>query len=107
MQEGKGLIPLRRSLFCCDVAPWNPIHCVATSDLFVGYSITRNYAFLFIFIFILFYFLLFRAAPVANGGSQARGPLGAIAAGLRHSHSYARSEPCLRPTPQLTVMPDP
>ena len=33
----------------------------------------------------------FRAAPAAHGGSQARGPTGAAAASLHHSH--ARSEP--------------
>ena len=38
----------------------------------------------------------------AHGGSQARGLIGTTAAGLHHSHSNARSEPCLRPTPQLT-----
>ena len=36
--------------------------------------------------------LLFRAAPAAYGGSQARGRVGAIAAGLHHSHSNAGSE---------------
>ena len=36
-------------------------------------------------------FCLFRAAPVAYGGSQARGPVGAAAAGLHHSHSNAGS----------------
>ena len=35
----------------------------------------------------LFFFLPFRAAPVAYGGSQARGRIGATAAGLGHSHS--------------------
>ena len=35
------------------------------------------------------------------------GPIRAIAAGLRHSHSHARSELRLRPTPQLTATPDP
>ena len=35
------------------------------------------------------------AAPAAYGGSQARGPTGAIATGLRQSHSNAGSEPCL------------
>ena len=44
---------------------------------------------------------------MAHGGSQARGPIGAIAAGLRHSHSSARSEPHLPPTPQPTTMLDP
>ena len=41
------------------------------------------------------------------GGSQARGINGAVAAGLCHSHSNARSEPCLQPAPQLMAMPDP
>ena len=35
------------------------------------------------------------AAPTAYGGSQARGPIRAVAAGLHHSHSNARSEPGL------------
>ena len=54
-----------------------------------------------------FWFLLFTAAPVAYEGSQARGQIGVTAAGLRHSHSQAGSEPQLRPTPQLTAAPDP
>ena len=32
-------------------------------------------------------FCLFRAAPTVCGSSQARGPVGAAAAGLHHSHS--------------------
>ena len=32
---------------------------------------------------------------LAYGGSQAGGPTGAVAAGLRHSHSNARSKPSL------------
>ena len=50
---------------------------------------------------------LFRAALVIYRGSPARGPFGAIAASLGHSHSNARSEPNLRPTPQLMAMLDP
>ena len=46
------------------------------------------------------------AAPGAYGGSQARGPIGAVATGLRQSHSNAGSEPCLQPTPQLRATPD-
>ena len=42
---------------------------------------------------------------MAYGDSQARGQIGAVAAGLRHSH--ARSEPRLPPTPQLVTTPDP
>ena len=54
-----------------------------------------------------FFFGLFRPAPAAYGGSQATGPVRAIAASLHHSHSNAGSRPHLRPTPQLTAMPDP
>ena len=60
----------------------------------------------FIFIFI-FVFCLFRAAPAAYGGSQARGLIRAVASGLHHSHSHAASEPRLHPIPQLTATPDP
>ena len=38
---------------------------------------------------------LFRAAPVAHGSPHVRGRIRAPAAGLHHSHSNARSEPCL------------
>ena len=58
--------------------------------------------------FFLWVFLVFsRASPVAHGGSQPRGQIRAVAAGLYHSHSNAGSEPQLQPTPQLTAMPDP
>ena len=71
---------------------------------------------LMLFVFLLFllnnllFFCLFpfsRATPSAYGGSQARGPIGAEAAGLHHSHSKAGSELHLGPTAQLTAMPDP
>ena len=42
--------------------------------------------------FFFFFFFLFRAKPVAYGGSQSRGQIGATAASLHHSHSHARSE---------------
>ena len=63
--------------------------------------------YLFIYLFIYCLFALSRAAPLTYGDSQARGPIGAVAAGLRHSHSNAGSELCLQPTLQLTAMPDP
>ena len=44
---------------------------------------------------------------MAYGGSQARGLIGAVAAGLRKSHSNLGSEPYLQPTPQLTATLDP
>ena len=68
----------------------------------------ESFLFLVFFLFFFFFFaLLFRGAPMAYGGSQARGPIGAIAASLHHSHSNAGSEPCLQPTPQLMAMLDP
>ena len=57
--------------------------------------------------FFFWSFCLSRASPMAYGGSQARGPIGAIAAGLHQSHSNARSELRLQPIPQLTATPDP
>ena len=42
-----------------------------------------------------FFFFFSRATPMAHGGSQARGLIGAVAAGLCHNHSNAESEPCL------------
>ena len=51
------------------------------------------------------FFVFSRAAPVAYGGSQARGLIRAVAADLRHSN--AGSELRLRPTTQLTAMPHP
>ena len=43
------------------------------------------------------FFFLFRAAPAAYGGSQARGRIRAVVAGLHHSHSNTGSEPHLPP----------
>ena len=55
----------------------------------------------------LFFFFPFRAAHVVYGGSQARGQIGAAAAGQCHSHSNAGSKPHLQPILHLTAMPDP
>ena len=39
-------------------------------------------------VFFFFYIFVFSGhTPMAYGGSQARGPIGAVASGLRHSHS--------------------
>ena len=47
-------------------------------------------------------------APATCGNSQTRGPIGAVAAGLHHSHSHGNvgSEPHLPPIPQLTTVLD-
>ena len=77
----------------------------------VGISLVSEVEHLFIFFFFIFFFFCLLpflwAAPAAYGGSQARGQIGATAAGLHYSHSNTRSEQCLQPTPQLTAMLDP
>ena len=72
--------------------------------MFVKLKMAVHKSFLFSF-FGLFVFL--GPHPRAYGGSQARGPIGAVAAGLHHSHGNLGSKPHLPPTPQLTEMPDP
>jgi len=85
--------------------------CGSSSETLGGMSQTkiaelyRSVGFLWGVLVCLFAFS--RAAPMAYGGSQARGPIGAVATGLHPSHSNTGSEPCLRPTPQLTATPDP
>ena len=59
------------------------------------------------YLFIYVFFAFSRDAPVASGGSQARSRIGAVATGLRQSHSNVGSELRLRPTPQLMATPDP
>ena len=56
--------------------------------------------------FIFFFFFL-RVTPTAFGSSQARGLIRVTFASLHHSHSNATSEPCQRPTSQLTAKPHP
>ena len=70
---------------------------------------TRKYNanFSFVFCFLLFVLSFSRAALAAYGGSQARGLIGGVAAGLCQSHSNTGSEPRLQPTPQLTATLDP
>ena len=76
----------------------------------LNYKTLSKQKYLFFLFFVCFVFVFFAiswAAPVAYGGSQARGQIGAVAASLHQSHSNTRSEPHLQPTPQLTETPDP
>ena len=61
------------------------------------------YFFLLVFFFFFLFFFLFRAKLKAYGSFQPRGWIGAVAAGLPHSHSNAGSlthwvKPGLEPT---------
>ena len=62
---------------------------------------------IYLFVCLFVFVLLPRAAHVAYGDYQARGPIGATAASLCHSHSNEGSELCLQPTPQFMAIPDP
>ena len=58
-------------------------------------SVMHIRIFLFFFFFFFGLFVFFRPALAAHGGSQARGRIAAIVAGLCHSHSNSGSEPRL------------
>ena len=91
---------------------------IVTNCCFTLPVVTKNFLYTFIFcifqiffgeseiIFIYFFnFCLFAiswATPTAYGGSQARGQIRVVAAGLCQSHSNSRPKPRLQPTPQLT-----
>ena len=83
-----------------------PIICLGNhSSLKPLLGVASSVQFCFVFVFGLF--AISWPTPMAYGGSQDRGLIGAVAASLRQSHSNAGSEPCLSPTPQLTATPDP
>ena len=62
---------------------------------------------LFLFIYFFCLFAISWAASSAYGGFPARGQIGAVAAGLCHSHSNTGSKLHLQLWPQLTAMLDP
>ena len=65
-----------------------------------------SYLFIFIFIFICL-FALFEGCACGIWRFPGKGLIGDVATGLHQSHSNSRSEPPLRPTPQLMAMLDP
>ena len=75
--------------------------------IYTDFKLRRCFFILLLFFFFFVFLSFSRAAPVAYGGSPARDLFGAVATDLHQSHSNARSELRLRPTPQLTATPDP
>ena len=79
-------------------------------DIFHNLSFTTHLHFFNFNDFIIYlFFCLFAfswAAPTAYGGSQVRGLIGAVATGLRQSHSNVGSKPHLQSTPELTATLD-
>ena len=94
-------------LFCFQMKK-TTLHYQSTSQLLRIYSflyVNSIFQYLTKF-FFFFFFVISWAAPMAYGGSQARGWIGAVATGLGQSHSNAGSEPCRQPIPQLMAMLD-
>ena len=88
---------------------WSPLTKLWKRNFSVGpiFKKATKFGFILCFYFYIYLFSLFRATPLAYGGSQARGPIGAVAASLCQSHSNSGSELHLQTTPQLTAMLDP
>ena len=66
------------------------IHSASQDSDLIGQGCDLESELLFFICFFSFGFCPFRAQPLAYGGSQARGPIAAAAAGLHHSHSNIR-----------------
>ena len=84
---GQGSITSHRSYLSHCTDHTGSLTCCATRelqklDIFILFH-------LFIYLFILV-FWLFRAAPAAYGSAQARGRIGAVAAGLYHSNTRSQ-----------------
>ena len=64
-------------------------------SLLMSFTERQCHSVLFYFYFFVF-FAISLATSLAYGGSQARGPIGAVATGLQQSHSNAGTEPHLQ-----------
>ena len=76
-----------RSVYCLNLNDYFPI--VISSILYLLTFFYFEETFQYVFYLINFFL---RAVPVAHGASQARGWIGAAAAGLCHSHSNVGSQ---------------
>ena len=97
---------------CIDISPsvypWSFDEHLSSFIQFISDSIVMGILFFFSFFFLFFFFVFSRASPIAFGGSQARGLIGAVVSGLHRSYSiqHRRIQLCLQPTPQFTATLD-
>ena len=94
------LNPLDQTRLGIKPASWFLVGFVSAVPWWELLTISFNLSFSFFLFFFFLSFCLFaisQATPAAYGGSQARGPIGAVATCLYQSHSNAGSEPCLQP----------
>ena len=66
---------------------------ISDTDVPVGHLYVYRKMSIQVFCLIFILIFIFRAVGAAYGSFRARSRIGAIAAGLHHSHSNARSEP--------------
>ena len=105
---GKDLLKISKLVHLGWAFEWTcclPILCAFVSLVlnFVFFNVIFLSGSSFKIFFYFFVFFVFRATPLAYGISQARGQIGAVTDGLRHSHT--RSKPSLQTTPQLMATP--
>ena len=84
----------REFLFFEDHKPMNHVKHIAARRYLIYFMGEKKKPFKILRFYFFFFFFL-RAALSAYGDSQARGPIRATAAGLRHSHSNPGSKPRL------------
>ena len=107
---GQGLNPCHSSDLSHNSDNTGSLTCCATWEFQIDYFQSILLLSLFLFLFFCFcfcFFGLFIAIPVAYRNSQARCQIGAVAAGLDHSHGYTRSEPHFQPMLMPAATPDP
>ena len=75
------------------------------TDMYTCQDVQYVFVFGLAFSFLPFFFPP-KDIPEAYGISQARGQIRAVATSLHHSHSNARFEPRLQPTPQVMATLD-
>ena len=79
------------------------LNSVYSSNLLASVLQQQSSARLWFFFFFFFFWSFWGCTRI--GGSQARSPIGAVAAGLHHSHNNAGSKPNLQPTLQFMATP--
>ena len=93
---GESSLSLSQPFFLLSHGLKSYLRVVGQVHSFIHSSCQSTDFFLFLFLsFFFFFFYLFRATPAAYVGSQARGPIGAVDASLRHSHSHTMAKLCL------------
>ena len=77
------------TLITCAAFRGRPLVGISERSVKTVHTHTHTHIYIYIY-FFFFFFVFFRALRAACGGSQARGQIRAVAAGLYYSHSNTR-----------------